>query len=152
MFPFHALLRMVQNPFPLVAQACIPPFEKNSNRKVNHLYKYILEWLHEHTFFSIILSMTYDPHHKCLELYKDLGFRVWISTCLVIPSFYKAFDIFSTTLRTRLGYPHPMIIGFVHCIYGQPINAMGIHLLWCVTWRGTYYFLRCHFRCLCFHC
>ncbi len=40
-----------------------------------------------------------------------------------------ASSIFSLTLHTRLGLPHPMALSLTHCTYGQPINLMGIHLL-----------------------
>jgi hypothetical protein len=28
-----------------------------------------------------------------------------------------------------LGLPYPLALGLTHCIYGQPLNPMGIHLL-----------------------
>jgi hypothetical protein len=41
-------------------------------------------------------------------------------------------NIFSLTLHTKLGFPHPTIHGFSQCIYSQTIDPRRIHLLCCV--------------------
>ncbi len=40
-------------------------------------------------------------------------------------------DVFSTTLRIRLGLSHPLVVGVSHCIFSQPLNPTRIHLLRC---------------------
>jgi hypothetical protein len=42
------------------------------------------------------------------------------------------FDIFSSTLCTRLGLFYPTACGLSQCICGQPIDSIKIHLLHCV--------------------
>ncbi len=79
----------------------------------------------------IILNMTYDSHHVCLKSCIGSRLGAWLFTHLVIPSFCVTFNIFSLTLCTELGLPHPMIIGLTHYICGQSLNLMGVHLLQC---------------------
>jgi len=40
-------------------------------------------------------------------------------------------DVFSITLRIRLGLSHPLVVGVSHCIFSQPLNPTRIHLLRC---------------------
>jgi hypothetical protein len=40
-------------------------------------------------------------------------------------------DIFFTTLGIKVGFFHLLILGLADCIYGQSIDLMRIHLLWC---------------------
>jgi hypothetical protein len=75
--------------------------------------------------------MTYDSHHVCLKSCIGSCLRAWLFTHLVIPSFCMTSNIFSLTLCTKLGPPHPMIIGLTHYICGQSLNLMGIHILQC---------------------
>jgi hypothetical protein len=51
--------------------------------------------------------------------------------------FHLDLYVFSTTLRTRLGFSHPLILGVSHWICNQPLDPMGIHLLCCVHWICT---------------
>jgi hypothetical protein len=48
------------------------------------------------------------------------------------PNLLIFFLIFSITLCTQLGLPHPSIVGICRCVCTHPINPMGIHLLQCV--------------------
>jgi hypothetical protein len=34
-------------------------------------------------------------------------------------------------MMCNLGLPHPLALGFLHYIYGQPLHSIGIHLLRC---------------------
>jgi hypothetical protein len=38
---------------------------------------------------------------------------------------------FFFVMHTRLGLPHSLTLGLSHCIYGQPLDLMGIHLFHC---------------------
>ncbi len=38
-------------------------------------------------------------------------------------------------LQTRLNLPHPLALGLTHCICGQSLDPMGIHLF-CYTYGG----------------
>ncbi len=53
------------------------------------------------------------------------------------PFFRLYLYVFSTTLHTRLGFSHPLILGVSHWICNQPLETMGIHLLCCVHWICT---------------
>lgn len=41
------------------------------------------------------------------------------------------FNIFSSTLHTKLGFPHPTARGFFQCICNQAIDSTRIHLFCC---------------------
>jgi len=43
--------------------------------------------------------------------------------------------VFSTTLHTWLGFPHPLALSLSHCICGQPLDLTGIHFF-CYTHGG----------------
>ncbi len=58
-----------------------------------------------------------------------LGVNAWLLAYLVIPFFYLALNVFSTTLHMRFGLSHPLIIGMSQCICNQPLDPMGIHIL-----------------------
>jgi hypothetical protein len=49
----------------------------------------------------------------------------------VIPFFCLILDPFSIVLHIWLGLFHPLALGLSHCICGQLLNLMGIHLLCC---------------------
>jgi hypothetical protein len=65
-----------------------------------------------------------------LEILHKFRFMCLTFVHSIITKFYLALNIF-VTLRTKLGLPHPMIIGLAHDIYSQFKNPMGIHLLSC---------------------
>jgi hypothetical protein len=50
---------------------------------------------------------------------------------LVIPFFGLILEPFSIALHTWLSLSHPLTLGLSHCICGQLLNLMGIHLLHC---------------------
>jgi hypothetical protein len=72
--------------------------------------------------------MIFDSH--CAHLKSCVGLRVsaWLFSHPIIPSFYLASNVFSSTLHTRLG-PHPLALELTHCICGQPPNLARTHLL-----------------------
>jgi hypothetical protein len=37
------------------------------------------------------------------------------------------------TFRTRLGLPHPLIVGIFWCVCTHPINVTSVHLLCCAS-------------------
>jgi hypothetical protein len=65
----------------------------------------------------------------------DASANVWLFTHPIIfffpPSlkcfFHLTWNVFSTTLRIKLGLFHLLILGVSHCIYSQPLDPMGIH-------------------------
>jgi hypothetical protein len=57
-----------------------------------------------------------------------LGADAWLLARLVILFFHLPSNVFSTTLCTRLGLSHPLILRVSHCICNQPLDPMVIHL------------------------
>ncbi len=55
----------------------------------------------------------------------------WLSTHPIIIFFYLTLEVFSIALRTNLGLSHLLVLEESHCIYNQPLDLMGIHLLHC---------------------
>ncbi len=40
-------------------------------------------------------------------------------------------NVFSSTLQTRLGLPHPLVFGLIHCISDHLLDLMGNHYRHC---------------------
>jgi hypothetical protein len=53
--------------------------------------------------------------------------------CLLIKNFFflLILEVFFIALCIWLGLPHPLALGLSHCICGQPLDPMRIHLLSC---------------------
>ncbi len=67
------------------------------------------------------------------------------------PFFMPCFKKIFITLCSRLGLSHPLVLGVSHCIYSQPLDLMGIHLL-CYTHGEEESILHDIFtRCFCGH-
>jgi hypothetical protein len=55
----------------------------------------------------------------------------WPFVHLITLSFQLALDVFSLVPGTKLTIPHPLALGLIHCICGQPLDLEGTHLLHC---------------------
>jgi len=108
------------------------PFEHLTMNGANHLQESILEKLHDHSFIIIIFNLLFDSHWVCLKSCARPSVDVWLLTCLVFFFVHLVSHVFSTTLRTRLGLSHLLVLGVLHCICSY---LMGIHLL-CYTLGG----------------
>lgn len=75
--------------------------------------------------------MVSDLHYTCLKSYVGLGVSAWLFVQLVILVFCMAFNIFSSTLHTKLGLPHALVPKLTHYICGQLLNLAKTHLLCC---------------------
>ncbi len=64
---------------------------------------------------------------SCARL--DVG--AWLLARSIIHFFHLLSNIFFTTLCTRLGLSHPLVLGVSHYICSQPLDPMGIHLFRC---------------------
>jgi hypothetical protein len=53
---------------------------------------------------------------------------IWLFGHWVIPFSHSTLNIFSFVIHTKLGLLHLLALGLSHCIYGQPLDPMGIHL------------------------
>jgi hypothetical protein len=73
--------------------------------------------------------MSFDSHK--LESCARLSMEAWLFAHLIISCFHFPSNVFSCVLWTRLGLPHPLVLGLTHCICGHSLNPMGIHLLHC---------------------
>jgi hypothetical protein len=60
-----------------------------------------------------------------------MGVDVWLLIRLIILFFHLPSNVCSTTLHTKLGLSHPLVLGVSHCVCNQPLDPMGIHLLYC---------------------
>jgi hypothetical protein len=75
---------------------------------MDFLQESISKSMYKHSFSSIISKLFLDCHHIQLKFYASPSSNAWLSTYLITPYFRMAFDIFSSTLHTKLGLPHPM--------------------------------------------
>ncbi len=106
--------------------------------------------MHEHSFSSIILELFLDCHCVWLSCV-GLSLSSWISTCLLIPSIRMASNIFSLTLRTRLGFPHPMAHGLSRCMWlGHRFDKDTLTSL--CSWGRGHGHTWCSLRFFCRHC
>jgi hypothetical protein len=106
------------------------PFEQLVERWTNWFQESALERLHEHSFFGIIFVYLLI----CIECTWNLMWgQLWVHGCLLVKwSFFLLFlEVFSIALCIRLALPHPLALGLSHCICGQPLDPMRIHLLSC---------------------
>jgi hypothetical protein len=55
----------------------------------------------------------------------------WLFARLIIPCFYLPLYVFSSTLSTKLSFLHPLILGLTHCVCGELLDPLGIHLFQC---------------------
>jgi hypothetical protein len=110
------------------SQACIPFWTNFKWKNESPLRDYIyISFSRDITYQEI--THTYPFHHIFLKSCIGFHLGAWLSTHLVIPSFCMTSSIFSLTICTKLGLPHPMIIGLTHYICDQSLNLTGIHLL-----------------------
>jgi hypothetical protein len=127
-FPFQVHLMWFQNLLPLATISYLPLFEQFVERGTYRLQEIILEQLHDHSFFNIILDMSSHLHQAHLRSYVRPGAGAWLFACLIIPCFYLPLYVFSSTLLTKLSFPHPLILGLTHCVCGELLDPLGIHL------------------------
>jgi hypothetical protein len=109
--PFQAHLKWVHDLLPLATQTSIPPFEHLLERGKSCLQKNISKNMHKHSFSNIISKLSIDCHCVWLKSYVGPSLGVRLSSHLIIPSFNMASNIFSSTLHTKLGLPHPTTCG-----------------------------------------
>jgi hypothetical protein len=131
LLPFQAHLKLSKNKILLVTTTCLPLFEQLVKMGVIQLQKTISKRLHDYSFSNIILNMSFDSHWTCLKSYARPSVETWLYACLVISCFCLPSNVFPSTLQTKLNLPHPLALGLTHCIYAQPLNPIGIHLLCC---------------------
>jgi hypothetical protein len=115
---------------PLGVVTSVSPFKQLVERGVDQLQENISNRLHNHSFTNIHSNLPFDLHQTHLR--SCVG--IWLLACLIILFFHLALNVFSTTLCTRLGFSHPLVLGVSHWICNQPLDPMGIHLLCCVHW------------------
>lgn len=73
--------------------------------------------------------MVFYLHYTRLKSYVGLGVSAWLFVRLVILAFCMVSNIFCSTLHTKLGLPHALVLELIHCICGQPLNLTKTHLL-----------------------
>jgi hypothetical protein len=77
---FQTHLRLVLKLLPMVATLCIPPFEQLAKKGVHQLQENISKQLHDHSFSSILLYLSWDSHHACLSFCIGSKMGIWLST------------------------------------------------------------------------
>jgi hypothetical protein len=82
-------------------------------------------------FFNIIFDFLFDFHWACLRYFTRPIVGAWLFACLMILFFPLASKAIFTLLHTQLGLPHPLTFSLLHCIRGQLLDFMKIHLLHC---------------------
>jgi hypothetical protein len=85
--------------------------------------------MHKHSFSNIISKLFSNCHCAWLKSCVDPSSNVWFFPHPIIPSCRMTFNIFYSTLRTKLGLSHLIAHGLSQCICDQAINTIGIHLL-----------------------
>jgi hypothetical protein len=81
-----------------------------------------------------------------------LGANISLLTCTIIIFFHLASNVLSTTLHTKLGISHPLVLGVWHYICRRHLDPMEIHLFSLHSWWGEDDFAYCYMRCFWGHC
>jgi len=90
--------------------------------------------LHDHSFTKHPFWFIFDLHQMHLKSCVKLNADVCLLAHLIILFFHLPY-FFSTTLHTRLGFSHHLVLGVSHYICNQPLDFMGIYLF-CWTHGG----------------
>jgi len=77
---------------------------------------------------NMLSNEIFKAHHAQILSCFSPRVGTWFIVRLVFPAFQLFFPIFSIAHQTRLGLPHPSILGIFWCICTHPIGPMGIHL------------------------
>ncbi len=127
------------------------PFEQLIEQQVVQLHESISKCLHHHTFFSMFFNGMSEAHSVWILSRFGPKVNVWLTTQQVFPTFQLPSLIFSTTLRTWLGLPHPFIymhplmcVNTSHQPYGYPLFTL-------CSWQQTHWNPWCNSRHLCHH-
>jgi hypothetical protein len=92
------------------------PFGQLVERSTNHLKENISKRLHNHSFITVLSALPSNLHQTRLRSCERPDVGVWLLTHLLIPLFCVPTNVFSTTLCTRLGISHPLMLGVSHYI------------------------------------
>ncbi len=131
-FLFQQHFKATCDLLPPLARAWFFPFEQFIGQQMVQLQDSILEHLHHHTLSNMFFNGIFEAHSvRILSCYGPKA-SAWLTVWSVFPTFWLSSSIFSTTLRTWLGLPHPSITWILWCVSTHPINPMDIHLLCCV--------------------
>jgi hypothetical protein len=117
--------------FTTPACACLPPFEQLIGQQMVQLQDSILEHLDHHTHFNMLSDRISEAHHAWILSCSSPGVGAWFITRQIFLAFQLSSPVFSTTLHTQLGLPHPSIVGIFRCVCTHPINPINIHFLCC---------------------
>ncbi len=125
---------------------CFLPFEQLIEQQVVQLHESISKCLHHHTFFSMFFNGMSEAHSVWILSRFGPKVNVWLTTQQVFPTFQLPSLIFSTTLRTWLGLPHPFIymhplmcVNTSHQPYGYPLFTL-------CSWQQTHWNPWCNSR------
>jgi hypothetical protein len=130
---FYLHLKVTCDFLPPLVFMCFLPFEQVIEHQMVQLQSSIWDYLHHHTLFYMYSNERSKPHHVWILSCSGPWVNVWFTSWLVFPTFQLFSSTFSTTFRTWLKLPHPLIVGILRCMCTHPIDPMGIHLLHC-TW------------------
>jgi len=95
------------------------------------LQESISKHLHHHTLSNMRFDRIFETHCARILLCSGPGVNTWLTIWLISPTFQLPSPIFSTTLRTWLGLPHPSIIGISQYVCTHPTDPIDIHFLLC---------------------
>jgi len=147
-FLFQAHLKLVWERLPLGVVPCVPLFEQLAKRGIDCLKENISKRLHDHSFTNIISNLPSNSHWACLKSCAGLSVGTWLLTRPIITFSCVTLDVFSTVLRTRLGFSLPLVLKVSHYIcnpHGDPLFSLR-------SWWGEDGLTWCCARCFRGHC
>jgi hypothetical protein len=106
-----------------------PPFELLALRGVYCLKENISKRLHNHSFTNILFYLPSNSHQVCLRSCVGPSAKAWLLARPIILFFRLPLDVFSTTLHTRLGLSHLVVLRISHYIVTN---------LW-ILWGSTFF-------------
>lgn len=108
------------------------PFKQLAERGIYWFQKTISKRLHDHSFSSIIYDMSFDSHWAHLKSCAKFGVRVLVICLPNHTMLLFILNYFFLYVVNQVRPLHLLTFGLIHCVCGQLLDPMGIHLLCCV--------------------
>ncbi|CAM6114091.1 unnamed protein product [Calypogeia fissa] len=122
-------------------RVAVPALEELAFDSPNRVQQVISDHMHQHSLASMLSEAPSDAVQACLLSYAGTGSSAWLSANPEWAPFRMSSFIFTTSLRVRLGHPHPGLLGQPSYVCGHTLDPMGTHILRCShgsEWTATH--------------
>jgi hypothetical protein len=136
---------------PLVARACLPPFEQFIEQQMVQLQDFISKCLHHHTLSNMLSNKTFETHFAWILTCYSPRVNTWFTTRLIFLTFWIFSPIFCKALHTRLGPPlFKLQASFDVCAHIP--STLWVSTSYVMLMQWTHWNPWCNSQHLCRHC